>query len=370
MSGFARIRKILPVSGRYGTRSGSDSPSFTELDMPRHPSIILSTLAVAFLMGAGVPTARAGETPGQTFDLWLEEFKSEALSRGISRGTVEEALGTIEPIPRVIELDRSQPEFTLTFREYLARVGSDERIDKGRARLAKHRSLLNSVSAKFGVPPQVIVALWGIETDFGRLTGGFQVVPALATLAHDGRRSAFFRKELMNALTIIDQGHIHAADMMGSWAGAMGQCQFMPSSFLRAAVDGNGDGRKDIWKTQADVFASAANLLRHNGWERGRTWGRPVSLPADFDRDLVGLDTQKRLAEWQRLGVRRFDGRDLPRVDIDASVIMPDGAGGPAFIVYNNFRAILKWNRSDYFALTAGYLADRISGKMTVMFPR
>lgn len=338
--------------------------------MPRYPSKTLSLLVIVFFLTGAAPVLQAEEMPAQPFDLWLEDMRMEALSRGISRATVDEALGEVEPIPRVIELDRSQPEFTLTFREYLARVGSDDRIAKGRERLAKYRSLLNSVSAEFGVPPQVIVALWGIETDFGRLTGGFKVVPALATLAHDGRRSAFFRKELMNALTIIDQGHIRAADMMGSWAGAMGQCQFMPSSFLRAAVDANGDGRKDIWKTQADVFASAANLLRHNGWERGRTWGRPVSLPKDFDYSLVGLDTQKRLAEWQRLGVRRFDGRNLPRVDIDASVIMPDGAGGPAFIVYNNFRAILKWNRSDYFALTAGYLADRISGKMTVMFPR
>lgn len=338
--------------------------------MPRHPCRTLSLLAIVYLMTGGAPGLRAEETLVQPFEQWLEEMKAEALSRGISRTTVDEALGMIEPIPRVIELDRSQPEFTLTFREYIAQVGSDERIAKGKERLAKYRSLLNSVSAEYGVPPQMIVALWGIETDFGRLTGGFQVVPALATLAHDGRRSNFFRKELMNALTIIDQGHVRAADMMGSWAGAMGQCQFMPSSFLRAAVDANGDGRKDIWKTQADIFASAANLLRRNGWERGRTWGRPVSLPANFDQTLVGLDTQMRLAEWQRLGVRRFDGRDLPRVDIDASVIMPEGAGGPAFIVYNNFRAILKWNRSDYFALTAGYLADRINGKMTVMFPR
>lgn len=327
-------------------------------------------LVLAVPLAGGVPGLRAEEPLAQPFESWLQDMRAEALSHGISRATVDEALDAIEPIPRVIELDRSQPEFTLTFREYLAQVGSDERIAKGKERLAEYRSLLNSVSAEYGVPPQMIVALWGIETDFGHLTGGFEVVPALATLAHDGRRSTFFRQELMNALTIIDQGHVRAADMMGSWAGAMGQCQFMPSSFLRAAVDANGDGRKDIWNTQADVFASAANLLRHNGWERGRTWGRPVSLPRKFDFDLVGLDTRKRLAEWQRLGVRRFDGRNLPRVDIDASVIMPEGRGGPAFIVYDNFRAILKWNRSDYFALTAGYLADRISGKMTVMFPR
>jgi membrane-bound lytic murein transglycosylase B len=338
--------------------------------MHRYLRRTIALLAAAIFLAGGIPNPGAAAEPAQPFQDWLEDMRYEALSRGISRATVEEALRDIEPIPRVIELDRSQPEFTLTFREYLGKVGSDDRIARGKARLAKYRPLLNSVAVEYGVQPQVIVALWGIETDFGRLTGGFRVVPALATLAHDGRRSAFFRQELMNALTILDQGHIRAVDMMGSWAGAMGQCQFMPSSFLNAAVDANGDGRKDIWKTQADVFASAANLLRRNGWERGRIWGRPVSLPKGFDMALVGLDTEKSLADWQRLGVRRFDGRNLPRVDIDASVIMPDGPGGPAFIVYDNFRAILKWNRSDYFALTVGYLSDRISGKMTVMFPR
>ena len=162
--------------------------------------------------------------------------------------------------------------------------------------------------------------------------------------------------------------NIAAADMMGSWAGAMGQCQFMPSSFLRAAVDNNGDGRKDIWNTHADVFASAANLLRSNGWVTGRTWGRPVKLPETFDAGLVGHDTRKLLADWQRLGVRRSDGRDLPPVEISASVITP--GDGSAFIVYENFRAILKWNRSDFFALTVGYLSDRIGGRNTVMFPQ
>jgi membrane-bound lytic murein transglycosylase B len=344
--------------------------------MSRYLLIPLIPLAIATVLASGAVPVRAHSpvtepfAPAEPFPEWLEQFRADAGARGISRATLNEALTDIEPIPRVVELDRKQPEFSLTFREYLSQVGSDDRIARGKKRLAKHRALLNAVSAKYGVPPQVIVALWGIETDFGRLTGGFQVIPALATLAHDGRRSAFFRKELINALTIIDQGHISAADMMGSWAGAMGQCQFMPSSFLRAAVDGNGDGRKDIWTTQADVFASAANLLRSNGWVKGRIWGRPVRLPDSFNRALIGHDTRKSLAEWQRLGVRRSDGRNLPAVDIAGSIIMPGGAGGPAFIVYENFRAILKWNRSDFFALTVGYLSDRIVGRNTVMIPR
>ena len=343
--------------------------------MSRYLLTLLQPLAVAIVVtgwavpvGDHSPIQEPYAEPEQPFTEWLEQFRVDAQAQGISGATLEDALGDIEPLPRVVELDRSQPEFTLTFREYLAAVGSDARIERGRQRLEKFRPLLESATEIYGVPPQVIVALWGIETDFGRLTGGFQVIPALATLAHDGRRSEFFRKELLNALTIIDQGHISAGDMMGSWAGAMGQCQFMPSSFLRAAVDSDGDGRKDIWKTQADVFASAANLLLSNGWTRGRIWGRPVRLPASFDPALADLEITKPLGEWQRIGVRRIDGRALPRVDITASVILPEGAGGSAFIVYDNFRAILKWNRSNFFALTVGYLSDRIGGKRTVMF--
>jgi membrane-bound lytic murein transglycosylase B len=344
--------------------------------MSRYLLILLTPLAISIVFAGGSAPVLAHSpvtepsAPAEPFPDWLEQFKADARARGISRATLDDALTDIEPIPRVIELDRRQPEFTLTFREYLSRVGSDERIARGKRRLAEHRALLDAVSVKYGVPPPVIVALWGIETDFGRLTGGFQVIPALATLAHDGRRGNYFRKELYNALTIVDQGHIAADDMVGSWAGAMGQCQFMPSSFLRAAVDYNGDGRKDIWQTQADVFASAANLLRGNGWVTGRIWGRPVRLPDSFSPGLIGHDTRKSLVEWQRLGIRRSDGRNLPRVDISASVITPDGADGPAFIVYENFRAILKWNRSNYFALTVGYLSDRIGGKNTVMFPQ
>lgn len=344
--------------------------------MFRYLLMLLTPLAIALVLASGASPVRAHSPevepaiPAEPFPEWLEQVRLDALAKGISRTTVDEALADVEPIPRVIELDRRQPEFSLTFREYLDQVGSDDRIARGKQRLAQHRALLDTVSAKYGVPPQVIVALWGIETDFGRLTGGFQVIPALATLAHDGRRSAYFRTELFNALTIIDQGHIRAADMMGSWAGAMGQCQFMPSSFLRAAVDNDGDGRKDIWKTQADIFASAANLLRGNGWAKGRIWGRPVELPASFDFGLVGHETRKSLADWQRLGVRRSDGRNLPAVDIAGSIIMPSGPDGPAFVVYENFLAILKWNRSDFFALTVGYLSDRIGGKNTMMFPR
>ena len=322
--------------------------------MARRFSLILAGVAALTL---AAPAKAAGD-----FGAWLTDLRAEAAAKGISAPTLDAALNGIEPIPRVIELDRKQPEFTLTFADYMKRVVSQDRIAKARRNFSENKALLTKIGRQFGVQPRFIVALWGIETDFGRLTGGFSVVPALATLAFDGRRSAYFRKELLNALKIIDGGHITAEAMKGSWAGAMGQCQFMPSSFLNFAVDADGDGRKDIWTTKADVFGSAANYLARSGWRDDLTWGRPVRLPAGFDPALADLKVRKPLSEWQRLGVRRADGRDLPTRDLPASVILPDGPGGPAFVVYDNFEAILKWNRSTYFASAVGSLADALKG--------
>ena len=295
------------------------------------------------------------------FDAWLEDVRKEARERGLKESTIESALSDIRPIKRVVELDRRQPEFKLTLDEYLSRVVSGARIEKGRARLAEHREILREVAAKYTVQPRFIVALWGIETDFGRYLGGFAVIPALASLAYDGRRSAYFRKELFNALTVIDQGHIAAKNMMGSWAGAMGQNQFMPSSFLRYAVDYDGDGRRDIWGTLADIFASSANYLSKAGWRGDQTWGRRVRLPKGFDRALIGLKVRKGLRDWQGLGVRRPDGRDLPTRNLRSSILLPGGANGSAYVVYDNFRSILRWNRSNLFATAVGTLADRIA---------
>lgn len=328
--------------------------------------IVLTVAASAHDPAAHAPVN--GTAAAIPFPEWLAELRSEAARLGISEQTLASALDGIELIPRVVELDRNQPEFTLTFREYLLRVAPDTRVARGQRRLAEHRELLEAVAAQYGVPAEMIVALWGIETDFGRVSGGFQVIPALATLAHDGRRSAYFRSELMNALAIIDGGHISAADMKGSWAGAMGQSQFMPSSFLNYAVDRDGDGRKDIWSTPADVFASAANLLAGNGWRRGQAWGLHVRLPSVFDLGVEGLESRRRLAVWRQMGIRLADGADLPDDDVLASLIMPDGPDGPVFLVYDNYRAIMRWNRSHYFALTAGYLADRIAGRNIVIF--
>lgn len=321
---------------------------------------ISAFLVVIYLLFAGLQTAAAESPP---FDRWLEELRAEALERGISAQTLDAALTGIEPIPRVIELDRRQPEFTLTFQQYQERVVPQSRVQMGRRLLAEHRELLDEIGKKYGVQPRFIVALWGIETDFGRVTGGFSVIPALATLAHDGRRSSYFRRELLNALQILDEGHIAPEQMMGSWAGAMGQSQFMPSSFLNFAVDYDGDGRRDIWNTLPDVFASAANYLARSGWRDDQTWGRAVRLPAGFDRNLAGLDTRKSIDRWQALGVRNPDGSNLPGRQLSASIIIPDQENQPetAFMVYENFRTTLKWNRSNYFALAVGLLSDAIS---------
>lgn len=323
------------------------------------------TLAFAGSATGPAPSYAANSTtspnPTMEFKKWVEGVRADATKRGVDRAIFDEAFKGVKPIPRIIELDRSQPEFTLTFAEYRARVAPLARIKKGRRRLAENAAELEAAAKKFGVQARFVVALWGIETDFGRVTGGFPVIAALATLAYDGRRSAYFRKELLNALEILDQKHIAPKDMVGSWAGAMGQSQFMPSSFKAYAVDADGDGRRDIWGTKADVFASAANYLSSVGWRDDQTWGRQVKLPPGFDLSLANLKVTKRLGEWQKLGVRKADGANLPQRQLKASLVLPvKGKSNPAYLVYGNYRSILHWNRSTYFALTVGYLADQI----------
>jgi membrane-bound lytic murein transglycosylase B len=319
----------------------------------RHPWFWL----VALLLAALPARADPARPP---FAEWLAGLRVDARAAGVRDATLDRALAGIEPIPRVIELDRRQPELTLTFQEYMDRVVPPSRIEKGRQRLGENRDLLQSISAKYGVQARFLVAFWGVETDFGRQTGGFPVVAALATLAYDGRRSAYFRKELIHALEILDAGHVAPERMIGSWAGAMGQTQFMPSSFRSFAVDHDGDGRIDLWNSRPDVFASAANYLKRSGWKGDETWGRPAKLPAGFDARLVGTGVVKTLAEWSALGLTRADGSALPQRPLKASVVLAEGTKGPAFLVYDNYRTILKWNRSTFFAIAVGSLADGI----------
>ena len=320
----------------------------------------LVVTVLSWWFGASVAAA-AGSAD---FDLWLDGVRMEAQAAGISESTIHSALATVQqPLPRVLELDRKQPESTQTLAAYLASRVSPNRVANGRSMLGAYPTWLGKAEAQYQVPRRVLVALWGMESNYGEQMGSFPVIAALATLAYDGRRSEFFRQELFHALRILDAGHIPLPQMLGSWAGAMGQCQFMPSSFQRFAVDANGDGRRDIWSSIPDVLGSTANYLNQAGWKPGQTWGRPVRLPKKFDRSLLGLKTRKSLARWQALGVRQTNGAPLPGRTLQASLIQPDGPGSQAYLVYENFRVILAWNNSQAFAVAVGTLSDQLAGK-------
>ncbi len=329
---------------------------------------IAAALVLAAVAAIAWP-AQSWSAPAEGFDRWLDDLRTEALARGVRPATLDEALAGVAPVTRVVELDRRQPEFTQTLWTYLGNAVTARRIERGRELLTRHGDLLAEVQVRFGVQPRFLVAFWGLETNFGEYTGSFPLVAALVTLAYDERRSAFFREQLLAALTLIDRGDVPVR-VKASWAGAMGQPQFLPTTYRDFAVDFDGDGRRDLWKSLPDVFASAANYLDRSGWHGDRTWGREVRLPEGFDLDLSGLSVKKPLAEWQRLGVRRIDGRDLPRVAIDASLILPGGYAGPAFLVYANFRTTLVWNRSILYAVAVGHLADRLAGAGPLATPR
>lgn len=325
----------------------------------------VALLAVS-LVFTSPPASAAAESaePGITFESWLADLRTQALAEGVSQATLDRALAGLAPIERVVELDRRQPEFTLSFWRYLGNAVTETRIARGRALLEQHRDLLRRVEERYGVQPRFLVAFWGLETNFGETFGAFPVVGALATLAWDERRSDFFRQELLTALKVLDVGDISVAEMEGSWAGAMGHLQFMPSTFARYAVDADGDGRRDIWHSLPDVFASAANYLSSLGWKGDETWGREVRLPTGFDLANLSIatwpETVKPLADWAKLGLRRADGGPLPLADMQAALILPAGSDGPAFLVYDNYRRILQWNRSVLYAVAIGHLADRL----------
>lgn len=296
-----------------------------------------------------------------SFEDYVINLKKEAIEKGISKVIVDDAFKNVEFLHRSVKSDKGQPEFKLTLDEYIPRAVPDWKIKQARDMYQKHYHLLHEIGKKYGVQPRFIVALWGIETNFGRLTGNKNIVSALTTMAYEGRRETLFKTQLFAALTILEEGHITADKFIGSWAGAMGQVQFMPTSYLNYAVDYDGDGKKDIWGTHADVFASAANYLKTEGWMYHETWGRQVTIPDDFDVSLAGIKKQKTLAEWQALGVRRFEGTDLPKVDINASIVIPDDEHGRIYLAYNNYRVLMHWNRSYYFATAVSYLSERIN---------
>lgn len=310
----------------------------------------------------GLPGNATAAAAGD-FNSFLYLVAREAAAQGISPSTVNIALRYAQYLPHVIELDHHQPEQVLTFAQYLQKTVSPQRIEHARRELYENWGLLEAVHRRYGVDPRFIVALWGMESDFGKVMGDYLVLSSLATLGFDGRRGPYFRGELISALRIIDQRNVGPGNMTGSWAGAMGQCQFMPSTFLRYAVDYDGGGRRDIWNNRADVLGSIANFLGRLGWRDGESWGRQVLLPPGFDARWSGLEQRRSTVEWNRIGVRSLDARPLAAHEVEASLVMPDGAGGPALLVYDNFRTIMRWNKSTYFAGAVGYLADAMAGE-------
>ncbi|MCY3981459.1 MAG: lytic murein transglycosylase [Alphaproteobacteria bacterium] len=331
-------------------------------------------VAVTLLVLTGVFCAAGNGRAADDFAIWLAEFRIEASEKGISPATLDAALTGLEPLETVLNRDRRQPELKLTFETYSNRLLTPRNIKRGRAVMAEHAGLLQQVSERYGVQPRFIVAIWGIETRYGAVKGDTAVVPALATLAFDRRRSRFFRMQLLDALHMVDKGYIELADMKGSWAGAMGHPQFIPSSYLAFARDFDGDGRRDIWNNLGDVFASIANYLSQHVWADTRTWGREVqvteTIRQDYDsmvahkakgcRALRRATTPRRLGDWQAAGLRRLSGTALPAVDIDARLLMPDGAGGKAFLIYRNYESLLRYNCSNLYALTVGLLSDAL----------
>lgn len=312
-----------------------------------------------------VPPAAPAPEGKVAFSRWLADFRAEALAKGISPATLDATLPGITLQPRVVELDHKQPEGTVTFATYVSRTLTPDRIQRGRALMKENKATLAAIQARYGVPARYIVALWGMESGFGRVMGNFRVLDSLATLAYDGRRAPMFRRELVAALRIVQEDRVDPAIMKGSWAGAMGQVQFMPTTFFKFAQDFDGCGRRDIWTRVPDVLASAANYLSTVGWRADQPWGREVRLPAaGIDSAaigaVIGLEHKRTLAEWRRAGLRRLDGGVLPDGDTLASLVMPDGPTGRAFLVQDNYRTIMDWNRSTYFATTVGLLADQL----------
>jgi membrane-bound lytic murein transglycosylase B len=339
-----------------------------------HRRVTLALLGAALLPGPAAlaqhlkaPKAQQPQRPAQPrreptpFELFLAGVGEEARKAGVGQHVLQAAFQGLSPNARVLELDGRQPEFTLTWEQYRDRVVPPARVELGRRHFRDNRALLDAISTRFGVAPQLPIAIWGMETNFGSNTGGFGVIEALATLAYDGRRKEFFRRELISALKILNANHVPLSHMKGSWAGAMGQPQFMPTSFERFAVDFDGDGRRNIWDSRADALASIANYLAKSGWRWGEPWAREVVLPGGFDIEQTGREKRRPVQEWLNAGVRALDGTALPATE--AAVLLPDAPNGPsnqAFMVFNNFNAIRRYNPSNFYALAVGLLAEAV----------
>ncbi len=365
---MASLRDFLPLVCCMCLFSCAQAPSKTNANAATIASAPAATPAPATPTTSIAPAPRPMLTDAE-FSACLTRFTAQAKKAGISEPIINESLGKASLSKRVLELDRQQPEFTTTFADYFNRRVTDHRVAQGRALWQQHRALLDSVEQKYGVPAPYLLAFWGLETNFGSYFGNMKVVDSLATLACDTRRSEFFTIELMNALRVLDEGDIAPNKMLGSWAGAMGNFQFMPSSYLKNAVDFDGDHKRDLWNSKADSMASAAKFLQSLGWNQNERWGREVKLPRNFPFLEAGLKNNKPISEWRKLGITNADNSPLAQADMNASLLVPSGYQGPAFLVYDNFNVIMRWNRSEFYAIAVGQLADEIAGGGKLLQP-
>jgi lytic murein transglycosylase len=324
-------------------------------------------------MNGGLPSGTGGggaarvdpkllPQPNAGYDAWVAAFRGRAQAAGISNGTLNAAFRGAGYLPGVVERDRKQTEFTRTLQDYLAIMASDEKVATGRGKFGARRALLGEIESRYGVPANVVAAIWGVESRYGARRGDISVISATSTLAYDGRRGGFFEKQLLAALKILQNGDVSASGLTGSWAGAMGHTQFIPTTYQAYAVDFRGDGRRDIWSEDpTDALASAGAYLSRSGWQRGQKWGLEVRLPSGFNAGLAGRKVKKSAADWAALGVRAAGGGSLPSHG-PGSILIPMGANGPAFLVFRNFSVILRYNNSENYALGVGHLSDRLAG--------
>ncbi|MBF3170625.1 lytic murein transglycosylase, partial [Pseudomonas aeruginosa] len=365
---------LLKVSGLLGSTVVAMGLGLSSACAQKNPTVEYNQPAAplqtkAPFSGAGpaasVPAGAPNEAqPGQSFEQWRDAFRQQALAGGIDAQTFDRAFAGVQPDPAVVEADRSQPEFTRPVWKYLEGALDPLRVRQGQARLAQHARILGEVDARYAVDADAVVAIWGMESNYGSHMGNKNVIRSLATLAYEGRRPEFAHAQLLAALKILQHGDVPASFMIGSWAGAMGQTQFIPTTYNQYAVDFDGDGKRDIWGSPGDALASTANYLKASGWIAGQPWGFEVRLPAGFDYSLAELTIRKPLGEWQGMGVQGVNGGPLPSglSGEQASLLLPAGHRGPAFLVLHNFRAILKYNNSSAYALAVGLLADSFKG--------
>ena len=364
-------------------------PEPTSTPQPRR-WLAWTTLMVAVLAGCAAAPSTAPQPPApaatssvsagpteaasvdaarqQGFANWVTAFRASAQAAGIDEATLRAAFDDVRYLPRVVELDRAQPEFMRTVWDYLDSTVTPQRIARGQAKLAAVREPADAAAARYGVPAPIVMAIWGIESNYGDNVGNSPTIDALATLGYEGRREGWARGQLLAALKILQSGDIDRARMIGSWAGAMGQTQFLPSSYLAYAVDADGDGRRDIWDSPADVMASTANFLSRSGWRAGQPWGAEVQLPPEFDTGRADAALRQPSAQWAGEGVRSSDGAPLPEF-ADGAIILPAGARGPAFLIGPNFRAILRYNNSTSYGLAVSLLAQRLTDGASVQAP-